>query len=447
MDRNRVKIAIFSSSDKIGGAASSCYQYMHFLRDAGYDAVEVVIEKTCNDPNVILIPPIPSKKKSYLQRFKNHIVRLITPPIPKRHDVSEETSLDYCFFAYDSDDCCVVPSEWIAKSVPFTPNVVFVGHSYALINSTNIVELKRIWNCQFYMMAVDVGAYTGGCHVHWDCKGYVDGCVNCPAVNTKEGKEKIAVAFDTKLKNYKCANVGVMFSSKWQEYEVNQSMLFNQLPHFKVNPSINLDIFNKKSRGIAKQLFDIPESCIVVLFAAQHIDEKRKGYKYFLESTRLLWRRLSKEEKNNLYFVFAGNMPDDFSLSDDLNLSPNVKFVPYTQELRYLSLIYQAADVFVCPTLEDAGPMMVLESLACGTPVVGFKTGHICDSSIIKDGITGYACEMYDSQMLADGIYCFISMPDDKKKFVSENCCEVMQMSRKDVRAGIFDDFIEHIGL
>lgn len=445
MNKKNVKIAIFSSSDKQGGAASCCYQFMHFLRDGGYDAIEVVIEKTCNDPFVVVVPPIPSKKKTYLQRIKRRLVRLVMPPMPKKRDISEFTSFEYCFFPYDSDDCVAFPGDWIAESLPFVPNIVFVGHSYALLNSTSIVELKQIWRCHFYMMAVDVGAYTGGCHVHWDCRGYIDGCVNCPAVNTIEAKERISTTFETKLKNYRLAKVGITYSSLWQEQDVMQSALFKNLPHFKMSPLINLDVFSTKHRKIAKQLFNFPRDCSVILFAAQHLDEKRKGYEYFVESVRILWQRLTKTEKKDLYFMFAGNFPNRDTLADDLSTSLNVVFVPFTNDLRYLSLIYQAADVFVCPTLEDAGPMMVLESLACGTPVVGFKTGYICDPDLIKNGITGYACEMRNSCMLADGMQRFISMSNEQRERIAECCSDVVQMCRKDVKIKEIDDFVTQL--
>ncbi|MBT1712621.1 glycosyltransferase, partial [Fulvivirgaceae bacterium PWU5] len=51
------------------------------------------------------------------------------------------------------------------------------------------------------------------------------------------------------------------------------------------------------------------------------------------------------------------------------------------------ALIYSAADVYVLPTLADNLPNVVIESLMCGTPVIGFKTGGVPD--MIKHGHNG----------------------------------------------------------
>lgn len=53
---------------------------------------------------------------------------------------------------------------------------------------------------------------------------------------------------------------------------------------------------------------------------------------------------------------------------------------------RWFSLIYSTADVFVIPSLQDNLPNTVLESMACGTPVIGFAVGGISD--MVRDRLT-----------------------------------------------------------
>jgi len=74
-----------------------------------------------------------------------------------------------------------------------------------------------------------------------------------------------------------------------------------------------------------------------------------------------------------------------------------------------LALAYQAADVFVCPSTEDAGPMMIPESMLCGTPVVAFNSGGAPD--LIQTMKTGYLAKYKDSNDLASGIHALISSP------------------------------------
>ncbi len=67
-----------------------------------------------------------------------------------------------------------------------------------------------------------------------------------------------------------------------------------------------------------------------------------------------------------------------------------------------LALAYSAADVFVCPSREESFSNTTLESLACGTPVVGFAVGGIPD--MIEHKVNGMLATPHDPQELAAGI-------------------------------------------
>jgi glycosyltransferase involved in cell wall biosynthesis len=69
---------------------------------------------------------------------------------------------------------------------------------------------------------------------------------------------------------------------------------------------------------------------------------------------------------------------------------------------RLLTLAYSAADVFVIPSLQDNLPNTVLESMACGAPVVGFAVGGIPD--MVDPGKTGLLVAAGDSHRLSDAI-------------------------------------------
>ena len=66
--------------------------------------------------------------------------------------------------------------------------------------------------------------------------------------------------------------------------------------------------------------------------------------------------------------------------------------------------------MFVIPSLEDNLPNTVMESLACGTPCVGFRTGGIPE--MIDHLQNGYIARYKDAQDLADGIAWALNHPD-----------------------------------
>jgi glycosyltransferase involved in cell wall biosynthesis len=70
---------------------------------------------------------------------------------------------------------------------------------------------------------------------------------------------------------------------------------------------------------------------------------------------------------------------------------------------RLLAMAYQAADVFLCPSVDDAGPQMIPESLMCGTPVVAFQScGGVPD--FLRLRVNGYAAADGDVIDLAHGL-------------------------------------------
>jgi glycosyltransferase involved in cell wall biosynthesis len=111
--------------------------------------------------------------------------------------------------------------------------------------------------------------------------------------------------------------------------------------------------------------------------------------------------------------LFAGNNdidPDQIELiifgNRDEKHVPNfpikTTFLGTISNDEKLALCYSAADVFLAPSLEDNLPNTVMESLACGTPVVAFRTGGIPD--MVQHQQNGYLAEYRSSTDFARGI-------------------------------------------
>src|SRR5262249_45190426 len=81
---------------------------------------------------------------------------------------------------------------------------------------------------------------------------------------------------------------------------------------------------------------------------------------------------------------------------------------------RILSLAYSAADLFVIPSLQESFGQTVIESLACGTPVVGFASGGITDT--VRPGITGALAPTGDVPALRDAIAKLLGDPAERAR-------------------------------
>jgi glycosyltransferase involved in cell wall biosynthesis len=88
-----------------------------------------------------------------------------------------------------------------------------------------------------------------------------------------------------------------------------------------------------------------------------------------------------------------------------------------------LVAIYHAATLFVCPSIEDSGPMMVNQSIMAGTPVVSFEMGVSQD--LVITGETGYRAKLMDSEDLAKGIASVLSLKNTDYEIMCTNCRKI----------------------
>ena len=91
---------------------------------------------------------------------------------------------------------------------------------------------------------------------------------------------------------------------------------------------------------------------------------------------------------------------------------------------RWLSLIYSAADLFVIPSLHDNLPNTVMESMACGTPVVGFDVGGIPE--MVRPGTTGQLVPVGDSVASGHAITRLLHAPGTCRQMAA--ACRKMVM-------------------
>lgn len=161
--------------------------------------------------------------------------------------------------------------------------------------------------------------------------------------------------------------------------------------------SLDTDVFRPIEKSIAKRELGIESDVKIILFGAGELTEKRKGFKYLLDATEYLKQDIyiQKLLKDNRLIILTFGRNN--KALDDMNIP--YKELDYVQDEEKLANIYSAADVMVIPSLQDNLPNTMLESIACGTPVVGFDVGGLKDCIIA--GETGYLCKLKDTKELA----------------------------------------------
>lgn len=209
----------------------------------------------------------------------------------------------------------------------------------------------------------DCWAFTGKCP-HFDlinCEKWKTGCSNCPQLKEYPAAEidKTNLMWQMKSKWFnKPRKMMIVTPSKWLENLVSKSFLSHH-SICTIPNGIDLAVFQPTPSEF-KQQFGIEGKYIILGVAFSW--NTRKGLDIFID----LANRLDDRYK----IVLVGT-----DAEIDALLPSSIVSIHRTQNQQELAKIYSAADVFINPTREETQGLVNVESLACGTPVITFRTG------------------------------------------------------------------------
>jgi putative colanic acid biosynthesis glycosyltransferase len=155
------------------------------------------------------------------------------------------------------------------------------------------------------------------------------------------------------------------------------------------------------------------------------IKEKAKGriclgfaaYQWSEEKGSTILKNLSMRLDPSKYCFFVAGLPDD-TLAN--NLPANMFLLGRISSKKELAIFYSSIDYFINPTMQDNAPMVNIESLACGTPIITFRTGGAAEC--VFEGKNGFSIMPGDVASLINKI---VSAP--QKKFLSDSCIKSVE--------------------
>jgi glycosyltransferase involved in cell wall biosynthesis len=411
------RILILSSSDYNGGASEYAYRIACFLNEAGYEIALAVRERGKLDTFIYHLSVSPAKR-SLSKRLYNKLRIILRMP-----RLEMQTDSKYVFFDEDETKENISANE-ILRIIPFSPDLILAGTTDRFVNTKILSDLERMTGARIFLIMVDMSVLTGGCHIVWNCKGFERHCNNCPAILDKHHKSYPSENLRIKLFNIRKSGIQIITGSAWTKEQAEKSTLFRgQKEILNINSCIDTRIFNARQRAIAKRIFNIDDNAKLIFIGTNNLKNEHKGLEYFVEALKLLWDISDNNLKGKIYIMILGNRNTENELT--IQIPFKKRLVDFIKDYRLLSLAYQASDVFVCPSLEDGGPMMVSEALACGTPVVGFKTGVLYN--LVKTDYNGYVAEMRNSKDLAFGMKKIVSLSDEEFNVYSKNAVEMIE--------------------
>ena len=276
-----------------------------------------------------------------------------------------------------------------------SPDVVNVHnlHGYGAARragwSTGLVKIcakhaPTVWTLH------DMWSFTGRCAYNYDCRKFLTGCdAACPTPTEHPAlaPKKIAQAWESRRQLLSTQHGLVAVApSRWMAQEAQAGLWASH--RVEVIPyGLPLNVYRPLDRVLAREALGIRVRGPVLLLAADDLAERRKGMSVFLDALQFVSQR-----PLTLLTMGAGSLTHDEKEVFPFHLG-------YVQDEHHKALAYNAADILVHPAPVDNLPIVVMESIACGTPVVAFPIGGLPD--LVRPGQTGWIADVVSAQALA----------------------------------------------
>jgi len=207
----------------------------------------------------------------------------------------------------------------------------------------------------------DMWPLTGRCGFSMNCELWLKGCPRCP--NKHYYPSSIgAQTYREHQNKYKFLgnnNITIVTPSRWLANLSSKSNLLLSGRVKVISNPVDSQLFNIKNKLESKKLLNINSEKPIILFVANNCNDLRKGYSDFEKAINKL----------DALGLVVGVPP--------VVKKPNIIYMGRLEDRNTLSACYSSAECFIIPTYEDNYPNTVLEAMASGIPVFGYKTGGV----------------------------------------------------------------------
>lgn len=393
-----MKILHLSTGDS-KGAFFGAYRTHTNLKKYGHESSMCVVEKTSHDKDVIEL----SQNKRKIFSIFGRLMR--------RFFVRRGGPEDKIYLIYNT----TFSVSEIFKKYRTKPDLIIVYFVADYLSDHDILKIQKHYGCPVAFYLMDAAMFTGGCHYPWNCEGYKVDCDNCPAMKYPELIKLPKNIFHKRKKYYMQMDCFFLSASKWLDDRCESSGIKAKLGIKKAIIGIDEQIFKPRTKVVANDIIDvqIPAGNRVIFLGAQSLSDPRKGVKYVLDALAFI----RKNFPNLLTGVSILTVGDQAQATLPEGISfVNIGFIHDKDKYPYL---YNLADGFICPSIEDAGPMMINEALMSGVPVMAFKVGVAED--LIVDRISGFLADSITTQALANSIMEFLKLDDPSLAALKES--------------------------
>jgi glycosyltransferase involved in cell wall biosynthesis len=392
---------LINTSDSYGGAAIAAFRYGEMLSKLKNIDLNLVV----NEKKI---------RKNWVFGFDKNIIQRL---------------FNFLRFCFERLSFWVIENN---KSVRFAFSPGNIGrsiHKLDLLKNADIIHLH--WVNKAYLSIDELGkltklnkvvfwtlhdmwSFTGGCHHNRGCDNFINECGRCQYLDKRYqgGKDISNSILKEKINKLDTSNLILICPSEWLASLARKSKLFSSTRIYVLPNPVDTSVFKVEDKKNAKLKLGLDPEKKYLLFVAANISNEFKGIKYLYEAINEL--SFNPELQNSIELLVVGGSKS----TNDSQLKLKAHNLGYISNQDLMVQIYNAADIFITPSLEENLPNTIMEAMSCGVPCVGFDIGGIPE--LIDHKITGYVSSYKDVGDLVIGIkYCLED--HDRYRLLSSN--------------------------
>ena len=379
-----MKLILLSTSDKDGGAAIATYRLHSGLLTIGVDSSLMVQEKKTDDYTVI---GPRTKWQKLLATIRPRLDRLAAGLYSERENKIFSPAW--------------IPDNLACKVAVLKPDIVhlfWVNWGFMKLETLTRFKCPVVWTLH------DMWPFTGGCHYDNECGRFRQSCGKCPALHSGRDHDLSRRIWERKRKSWAGVPIVVVATSHWLADMARSSSLFGDQRIEVIPNGIDADQFKPLDKQVARAAYGLPPDKHLVLFSAfGATTDKRKGNHFLVQALEKMavagWGQTTE------LVIIGASAPEN-----PPELGMKVHYMGRLHDEISQVVLYSAADVTVAPSMQENLSNTVMESLACGTPVVAFDIGGMPD--MIAHQINGYLAKPFEPDQLARGIMWVLENKD-----------------------------------
>ncbi|PCH91978.1 hypothetical protein COB80_00950 [Candidatus Kaiserbacteria bacterium] len=363
-----MNILIIGTTDKLGGAAKVSWELKTSLEKNGHTVSMFVADKISDDPNVHTIP------RKLWQKYLGYFL-----------------ATDY-----------LVSSDWILKTKEFEEADIVHCHNlhgrfFNLRTLQKMSLLKpTVWTLH------DEWAITPHCAYTLEGTDLKNGLYMCPSKQTEprilwNNTKHLA---DQKNTLYANSKLHIVSPSTWLLEKVRNTRLGDQDVQLIPN-GIDARMFKKTDQAAARDALRLPhDKKIVLSLATAGKANTWKGWTYAEEI-------VERNNNKNVLFLNVGNFTHESS-------QKNILYRQHISDPAEIALYYSAADTLLFTSIAENFPLVILEAMSCGLPIVSFDVGGV--KEVVTHLENGYIARYKNVDELQQGLEWALSLTHNEKE-------------------------------